>query len=1364
MIHEVATHFDNADLDLLFLPETRLLENSSAAAVFRARGLHLLSVLRPPRPDSPDGNVGGGIAFIFRRDRNTALYLNSSPDKRGMVSTTFCRAGLEPIRVLGVYMPPYSSHMRRNRDGAWDDCREELCAATVAEYRRVYSADGPPVLLIGDFNGRIPSTPSSPRSTLSPVPPDTTHQRVTNSQVSALAAACGVTPIHGRVGQLQGETTSRSVGRDSAYEIDFIMSHPALNATALPYSDWGGAQRIHRIVTVDVTLRTRAMVQQETDARGPPPPSFPFYGNRRAWVALTKTFERNLVAHRARAANASAPETVHSFERAVRDTAASYVPERQTATRAHIFRLLSQMKIPPWAADQLGRARQLRKTAKAHNRAGRRDDALAAYARAKELQRSVHSFMQPMVMDFRRSNLKMVSKLRVWDPHGFYRWLDEFSSGGDPDIYNAAGRFIPPDENGRSPTVTFPEYYTAALAAVPDPPAMHDPTLPAGMNSVPSCDLAAGNDGPNLDRPFTDAELFYTMFGQNKRVAPPPCHAACVKCQMEGAAHAAWLAGTGPMPPNAACLETSKAMGMDALPAEYLCWVRLENADRTHAFRMELASALALCLNRVLETGEITPGFAETVIVPILKPALAGQALAAAACKSYRPVSLIDLLNKLLKIMMAKRVQHHADFWKLIGVEQVGFRYGVSAEQHVFVMTESIKARLREGLSTFVLFIDLRAAYDRVHQGALLRVLEKMGYPVTILRLLRNLMASANAHVRVNGATSGPIPVRRGLPQGDPLSCLLFLLFAESLSRFLKSCPELRGVTTLGVLILRHLLFADDFVAFAATREELQLVLNRVQEWCKTWGMEINASIGKSNGMAFTPESVRGTAEAAAGLPPLDLDGTPIHFTSGYKYLGYLLRHDLSQEAIISKKTTDSWGAFHKVMTRTPYVRAAAVAEQLITFNTFITGSLSYVLSLVDGIRAGSRPAIALNKAIRAGACAILDRAATSSTLSVMAHSRTSTVLFLAIKERERLFITGLHSQFRGLPAHQIPLFVHAFDALSNEPRTRQSLSGSITNWVHVTSRMRTRLIAKGAPDRAPSIAYPTSSLAHAFARAAHYIEWRRQLARYAPHAYVASIPLADPPARGSTNHFGSLSFWMTATVAELGLQHGHTPISVLGPASCSGAIIAIGIKRRYSALLAALLGTECFVYWPFNPASRRHEPLVDGAPPPLLQYGERFEVRPCRLCDCPEETLYHLATTCSHPSMAAHRAQLWDTVCGVLLAILDDVTLILRRTQVPFPVAHDDIAATRHYLSSRDIHHDPESRFLMYWILMATPWPARVAGPTQIVARVFGTLFDAVNCPHAHLRNFADKWLNAADNAIIGLARARRSAHAALP
>ena len=1363
MIHEVATEFDNADLDALFLPETRLMENSSAAAVFRARGLQLLSVLRPPRPGSPNGNVGGGFAIIFRRERNTAVYLNASADKRGMVSITLSRAGLEPVRIIGVYMPPYSSRQRRNRDGTWDDCREELCAATVAEFRRIYSTDGPPVLLLGDFNGRILSTPSSPRSTSSPTPPDTTHQRTTNSQVSALAAACGVTPIHGRVGQLPGEPTSRTVGSANAYEIDFVMGNPALKATALPYSKWWGPQRIHRLVTVDVPLRSRETVRTEMETRGPLPPTFPFYGNEAAWIGITKEMARHIAAHLARTTHSPAPETIESLEKAIGDTAASFTPQRQTMVRAHIFRLYSGMKIPPQAADLLGRARQLRNVAKAHNREGRRDEAQDAYARAKDMQQSVHTLLRPTIMDARRSKLAMVKKLRVDDPHGFYRCLDEYSSGGDPDIYNGGGRNIPPDEEGREATETFPAYYTEALKPVTSPPALTDDTLPAGMPSVPTPDATASPDGPQPDAPITVNEMYRTIYGHNKRIAPTPCHPSCIKCQMECAAHAAWLTGEGPMPPNTSCLETSKAMGKDALPAEYLCWVRLESEAQTHAFRMELCSALSLCLNRVMETGEITPDFAETVIIPILKPALAGQAIAAAACKSYRPVSLIDLLNKVLKVCMARRVQHFADFWRLIGVEQVGFRYGVSAEQHVFTMVETIKARLREGLSTYVLFIDLRAAYDRVHQGALLRVLERMGYPPALLRLLRNMMASANAHVRVNGTTSGPIPVRRGLPQGDPLSCVLFLLFAESLSRFLKSCPELHGVTALGLLVLRHLLFADDFVAFAATREELQLVLNRINEWCKAWGMEINAAIGKSNGMGFTPDSIRMTADQAADLPPLDLDGVPVRFTAVYKYLGYLLRHDLSQEAMISKKTADSWGAFHRVMTRTPYIRASAVAEQIITLYTYLNGSLSYVLSLMDDVKAGSRTAVALNKATKAGSCAVLDRPATSSTLSAMAFARTTSVLYLAAKERERLFLTGLHSQFRGLPIQQVPLFVRLFDALLQEPQSRRTLRGPMTNWTHVTVSMRDKLIASGAPDRAPTIATPVSSLAHAFARAAQYLDWSRQLTRLAPDGYVAEIPNHDPPARGSSIHFGTLSFWMTATVEDLGSQHGHTPLSVLGPSSCSGSIVAIGVKRRYSALLAALLGTECFSCWPFNAAGGRHEPLVDGAAPPL-QYGDRFVVRPCRLCDCPEETVYHLLAVCGHPTMAAHRTQLWGTICGVLLAILDDVTLILRRTHVPFPVAHDDIAATRRYLSNRGIHHDSESRFLMYWILMATPWPARVAGPTQTVARVFGALFDAVNCSHAHLRNFADKWLNAADNAIIGLAKVRRSAHAALP
>ena len=39
---------------------------------------------------------------------------------------------------------------------------------------------------------------------------------------------------------------------------------------------------------------------------------------------------------------------------------------------------------------------------------------------------------------------------------------------------------------------------------------------------------------------------------------------------------------------------------------------------------------------------------------------------------------------------MARRVLHFADFWGLIGVEQVGFCYGVSAEQHVLTTVETI--------------------------------------------------------------------------------------------------------------------------------------------------------------------------------------------------------------------------------------------------------------------------------------------------------------------------------------------------------------------------------------------------------------------------------------------------------------------------------------------------------------------------------------------------------------------------------------------------------------------------------------------------------------------------------------------------
>ena len=93
----------------------------------------------------------------------------------------------------------------------------------------------------------------------------------------------------------------------------------------------------------------------------------------------------------------------------------------------------------------------------------------------------------------------------------------------------------------------------------------------------------------------------------------------------------------------------------------------------------------------------------------------------------------------------------------------------------------------------------------------------------------------------------------KGVPQGDPLSCLLFSLFIESLSRFLKSRPDLTGVSAFGGQIrLLLLLYADDLVVLANSSAELQRALSYIREWSTAWRMPVSTGAGKTEALLMS--------------------------------------------------------------------------------------------------------------------------------------------------------------------------------------------------------------------------------------------------------------------------------------------------------------------------------------------------------------------------------------------------------------------------------------------------------------------------------------------------------------------------------
>jgi hypothetical protein len=88
---------------------------------------------------------------------------------------------------------------------------------------------------------------------------------------------------------------------------------------------------------------------------------------------------------------------------------------------------------------------------------------------------------------------------------------------------------------------------------------------------------------------------------------------------------------------------------------------------------------------------------------------------------------------------------------------------------------------------------------------------------------------------------SKPYQVKRGVRQGDPLSCPLFNLAIEPLACMIRNNPNIKGIIILGIEdIIKIKLFTNNTSIFLNkddSLDHLQTILNR---WCELSGARFN--------------------------------------------------------------------------------------------------------------------------------------------------------------------------------------------------------------------------------------------------------------------------------------------------------------------------------------------------------------------------------------------------------------------------------------------------------------------------------------------------------------------------------------------
>jgi hypothetical protein len=233
---------------------------------------------------------------------------------------------------------------------------------------------------------------------------------------------------------------------------------------------------------------------------------------------------------------------------------------------------------------------------------------------------------------------------------------------------------------------------------------------------------------------------------------------------------------------------------------------------------------------------------------------------------SYRPISLLPILSKILEKIFLKRLTPIIDVSKLILSYQFGFR----KEHRIIEQARRLIYKINDDLESkrycSAAFIDTSQAFDKVWHTGLFYKLER-AFPHPEYTILKLYLTDRTFQVRYQEEYTKLYTIQSGVPQGSNLGPILYSVFTAEL-------PE-----TEQTLIATY---ADDTAILASHQNpitasrKLQNQINQFEKWLKRWCIKANEN--KSTHVAFTLKR--------ENCPTITLNGNQIPQGETARYLG----------------------------------------------------------------------------------------------------------------------------------------------------------------------------------------------------------------------------------------------------------------------------------------------------------------------------------------------------------------------------------------------------------------------------------------------------------------------------------------------
>ena len=339
-----------------------------------------------------------------------------------------------------------------------------------------------------------------------------------------------------------------------------------------------------------------------------------------------------------------------------------------------------------------------------------------------------------------------------------------------------------------------------------------------------------------------------------------------------------------------------------------------------------LSSYVLHIINVSLSTGTFPHMFKRALVRPSFKKSALDHNLKG----NFRPLSNLSFFSKVLEKCVFKQLVNHLDTNGLLGNCQSAYRQFHSCETALALVSNDILNNLNSGLPTFIVMLDLSAAFDTVDHAILIERLENT-YHVTGIALewFKSYLSGRSFNVKIRCSLSNGVITFYGVPQGSILGPILFLMYISEIEKIAK----LYG--------LKLHMFADDmqlYISFQrndilSSISNIEHCLRHIKVWMSTNFLKVNED--KTQFLIISPKTNNRSIFSDLCI---SFGGSIIIPSDTAKNLGVILDSNMSMIDNINAITAKGYYYLHNFY---------KVADKL-TYDLKVELITTYILPLID--------------------------------------------------------------------------------------------------------------------------------------------------------------------------------------------------------------------------------------------------------------------------------------------------------------------------------------------------------------------------------------------------------------------------------